>query len=159
MLGYVSMNFENSNIWHTFKTKKMRILSIIALLYICISCSNTKNATKPANNLNGKWVPVKQEMGGKELPKVVFEKQTLVMNDSNYVFTAESIDKGIVKYSDGKMDIYGKEGVNIGKHFTAIYKLENGQLTICYNLSGKGYPEQFDTKGNPLYFLSVSQKQ
>jgi uncharacterized protein (TIGR03067 family) len=57
------------------------------------------------------------------------------------------------------MDILGKEGVNSGKHFTAIYKLENDQLTICYNLSGDAYPAAFDTKGQPKYFMCVFKKQ
>ena len=56
------------------------------------------------------------------------------------------------------MDIYGKEGVNSGKHFTAIYKFEEGLLTICYNLSGDRYPEAFETKGKPMYFLSVFKR-
>ena len=103
-------------------------------------------------------MPVKQEMGGTLLPKAAFENQKLIISDSTYTFIAESIDKGVVKYRDDKMDIYGKEGVNAGKHFTAIYKFENEQLTICYNLSGDSYPETFETKGKPMYFLSVFKK-
>ena len=118
-----------------------------------------KNANAQPGNLNGTWVPVKQELGGQALPAASFEKQQLVINDSNYTFTAESIDKGVVKYNTGKMDIYGKEGVNAGKHFTTIYKFENDLLVICYNLKGDSYPETFDTKGNPLYFLSVFKKE
>ena len=57
------------------------------------------------------------------------------------------------------MDIYGKEGVNTGKHFTAIYQFENGKLTVCYNLSGDSYPETFETKGKPMFFLSVFNKE
>mgnify|MGYP001551270201 FL=1 len=83
----------------------------------------------------------------------------LIISDSNYTFTAESVDKGVIRCSGEKMDIYGKEGVNSGKHFTAIYKLENDQLTICYNLSGDAYPEAFDTKGKPKYFMCVFKKQ
>lgn len=97
-------------------------------------------------------------MGGKEFPPAVFEKQKLIIRDSSYTLIAESVDKGILKYSDHNMDIYGKEGVNSGKHFTAIYKFENDQLTICYNLMGNGYPESYETKGKPLYFLSVFKK-
>ena len=80
--------------------------------------------------------------------------------------SAESADKGEVTYNNGKMDIYGKEGVNAGKHFTAIYKYENlpaggagGQLTICYNLMGDSYPEAFETKSKPVLFLSVFKKE
>jgi len=98
-------------------------------------------------------------MNGKELPKASFESKKLIMNDSNYLFTAESTDKGVVKYSNGKMDIYGREGVNSGKHFTAIYKYENEQLIICYNLMGNGYPEAFDTRDKPMYFLTVYKRE
>lgn len=129
-------------------------------LFFCLTtgCTSTNKATKTTNKLNGTWVPVKQEIGGKELPPIAFEKQKLIISDSNYTLIAESTDKGVVKYNNDKMDIYGKEGVNTGKHFSAIYKLDNGQLTICYNLLGNGYPETFDTKGKPIYFLSVFRK-
>jgi uncharacterized protein (TIGR03067 family) len=112
-----------------------------------------------ANKLNGTWIPVRQEIAGKELPKAVYEKQKLVIIDSNYTFTAESVDKGIIKYGGDKMDIYGREGINTGKHFTAIYKFENEQLSICYNLVGDSYPDAFETKSKPTLFLSVFTKQ
>lgn len=108
--------------------------------------------------LNGTWKPVRQEMAGNPMPESYFEKQELILSDSNYTFSAESIDKGIATYADGKMDIYGKEGVNTGKHFMAIYKLENDMLTICYNLKGDGYPEGFETKDKGLLFLSEYKK-
>ena len=137
----------------------MRLITFISLLILGLSCASTKNATMKPNKLNGTWVPVKQEMGGTLLPKAAFENQKLIISDSTYTVIAESIDKGVVKYRDDKMDIYGKEGVNAGKHFTAIYKYENEQLTICYNLSGDSYPEAFETKSKPLLFLSVFKKE
>ena len=130
--------------------------------FVCLTivgCSATKETTMDSSNLSGVWTPIRQEIGGKELPKVVFEKQKLTISDSTYIVVAESEDKGTLKYSDGKMDIYGKEGPNTGKHFTAIYKLENGQLIICYNLKGDSYPEAFETKSKPMFFLSVFQKE
>ena len=134
---------------------------LLVLLIICLSigCTTTKNAKSPVNVLNGTWIPIKQQMGGKELPPVAFEKQKLIILDSNYTFIAESVDKGLVKYDNGKMDIYGKEGVNTGKHFTTIYKYENEQLTVCYNLLGDSYPESFETKSKRTLFLSVYKKQ
>lgn len=97
-------------------------------------------------------------MGGKELPPVAFQNQKLVISDNTYTFSAESVDKGTLTYKGGQMDIYGKEGVNTGKHFTAIYKLENNQLTICYNLAADSYPTAFETKSKPTLFLSVFKK-
>lgn len=108
--------------------------------------------------LNGTWIPIKQELSGTLLPNAAFEKQKLIINDSSYTVIAESIDKGVVKYTNNKMDIYGKDGVNAGKHFTAIYKYEKGQLTICYNLVGDNYPEDFETKSRRLLFLSVFKR-
>ena len=135
----------------------MRQLSFIAVLILSLGCHTTKNALK-LGKLNGTWVPVKQEMGGSSLPNIAFEKQKLILNDSNYTVVAESIDKGTVRSNGDKMDIYGKEGVNAGRHFTAIYKYENDELTICYNLSGDSYPQAFETKSNHLFFLSVFKK-
>ena len=98
-------------------------------------------------------------MAGKALQKDDFANQKLMISDSNYTFTAESVDKGVLKYGDGKMDIYGREGVNMGRHFTALYKYENEELTICYNMGGDSYPEGFETKGKRLFFLSVFKKE
>jgi uncharacterized protein (TIGR03067 family) len=137
----------------------MRLIAIISMLILGLNCTSTKNATMKSGRLNGTWVPIKQELGGKLLPNIVFEKQKLIIADSTYTVIAESVDKGVVKYRDDKMDIYGKEGVNAGKHFTAIYKFENEQLTVCYNLTGDSYPETFDTQGKPMYFLSVFKKE
>ena len=137
----------------------MRQLIFLLLICSAIACSISKHSTAKSNPLNGLWIPTQQEMGGKALPPTFYATTKLTMSDTLYTLVAESVDKGIVKYKDGKMDIYAKEGVNSGKHFTAIYKIENDQLTICYNLSGKNYPETFDTKGNPLFFLSVYKKE
>ncbi len=136
----------------------MRLPTFISLVIIGLSCASARNATMKSNPLDGTWVPVKQEMAGTLLPKAAFEKQKLIISDSTYTVIAESVDKGIVKFMDDKMDIYGKEGVNSGKHFTAIYKFEEGLLTICYNLSGDRYPEAFETKGRAMYFLSVFKR-
>lgn len=108
--------------------------------------------------LNGTWVPVKQEIGGTSLPQGALQ-QKLIIDGNNYTVIAESTDKGIIELSDGnKMDIYSKDGVNAGKHFTAIYKHEGNQLTICYNLAGDSYPQAYDTNGKPAFFLSVFEK-
>jgi uncharacterized protein (TIGR03067 family) len=137
----------------------MRSILFPSLLIFCLVCSSTINVAAQSNKLDGNWKPVREEFGGSELPPASFEKQKLTIIDSNYIFIAESVDKGIARYKDGKMDIYGKEGVNIGKHFTAIYKFENELLLICYNLSGDKYPEAFETKGKPTYFLSTFKKE
>lgn len=137
----------------------MRLIIFFSVLILSFGCSSTKNLKMKPNELIGIWVPIKQNIAGAELPAATFAKQKLIISDSTYTFIAESVDKGEVKYNGNKMDIYGKEGVNAGKHFTAIYKYENEQLTICYNLSGDSYPEAFETKSKPALFLSVFTKE
>jgi uncharacterized protein (TIGR03067 family) len=134
--------------------------SILLFAMICIiSCASSKNIAGYGNKMNGNWVPVFQEIGGTPLPAAAYDNQKLIISDSNYTVIAESVDKGTVKVSSNQLDIYGKEGVNKGKHYSAIFKLENNELTICYNLRGTEYPAEFDTKGKPLYFLSRFKKE
>ncbi len=137
----------------------MRLIILISFLSLLSGCTGTKPDSGLQDKVSGTWIPVSQEIGGNILPKTAFEKQKLILKDSTYTVVAESIDEGVVKYSGNKMDIYGKNGVNAGKHFTALYKYENGKLTICYNLAGDGYPESLTTKGKPAYFLSVFEKE
>ena len=134
--------------------------SILIFVIICIiSCAGSKNSTGNGHQLNGSWVAVFQEFGGNPLPATAYDNQKLIISDSNFTVIAESVDKGTVKVSSNQLDIFGKEGVNKGKHFTAIFKLENNELTICYNLKGTEYPAEFNTKGKPLYFLSRFKKE
>lgn len=135
----------------------MKLLFFVSVLLTCFSFKPYKSdSLNPA--LNGTWAPIKLEINGNELPSAAFEKQKLIINDTNYTFIAESVDKGVVKIGKEKLDIYGKDGVNEGKHFTAIYKLVDGLLTICYNLAGDVYPEAFETKSKPTLFMAVFKK-
>ena len=136
----------------------MRGITTTTAFSFFILCGTTHIAGQ-SNQLNGTWVPVKLEINGNPLPAATFEKQKLIISDTLYTFIAESVDKGILKYNNGKMDIYGKDGVNAGKHFTTIYRFENDQLVICYNLAGDKYPEAFETKGKPTYFLATFKKE
>jgi uncharacterized protein (TIGR03067 family) len=135
----------------------MRFISLFAMTLL-LACTGPKH-TAFTHTLNGTWIPVKEMIGGNDLPAASFATQKLVILDSTYTFNAESEDRGIVNLHRDKMDIYGKTGVNAGKHFTALCKLENGELSICYNLAGDSYPENFDTKSKPAFFLCVYKKE
>ena len=108
-----------------------KYLFLAALFFI--SCKSSKLAGFNSNTLNGSWKPIQQEMNGRPLPAVVFQTQLLTIQDSLYTLKAESLDKGILRFANGQMDIFGKEGVNSGKHFTARYERKKDTLRICYN--------------------------
>ncbi len=137
----------------------MKPFSIILFIYLAVACSSTKETAFNSGELNGSWLPVKQQIGGKELAESDFQNQKLAIVDTSFLFIAESADEGSVAYSDGKMDIYVDVGVNAGRHFAAIYKLENELLTICYNLAEDIYPKSFETKSSPTLFLSVFRRE
>jgi uncharacterized protein (TIGR03067 family) len=137
----------------------MKRLSILFLLFLTVSCSSTKETASNSGELDGDWYPIRQEMKGQELPLDSFENQKMAIIGNSFLFMAESADEGNVTYSNGKMDIYVDVGVNAGRHFKSIYKYENEQLTICYDLKGGDYPETFDTSKNPNLFMSTFRRQ
>lgn len=137
----------------------MRIAVLIISLVIAAGCNSPKKISAKPRGTDGVWIPVSQELGGTALPASTYKNYTLVLADSVYTYGGAQTDQGVIVYKAGRMDIYGRQGVNAGKHFTAIYKLENGLLTVCYNLAGTGYPEGFQTTGQRTYFLSVFKKQ
>src|SRR5690349_20237437 len=126
-------------------TEIMRFASILFLSFVLFSCSGSRVTAGRPGNINGTWVPVKEELGGTSLPSAAFQKQKLTISDSTYTMVAESVDKGIFRVSDDRIDIYGKEGVNKGRHIMAIYQMKNDELTICYNMAGTRYPVSFET--------------
>lgn len=134
----------------------MRRLVTLLLVCTCASCANFIDE-KPYG-LNGTWLPQSEELAGTPLPATAFKNIILTITDGNYTVTATGVDRGMISYSHGKMDIYGSQGVNAGQHFMAIYKVDGDLLTICYDLSGLGYPADYATKGHANYLLFVYKK-
>ena len=137
----------------------MKILSVLILFFLIVSCSSTKETASNSGKLDGDWYPIRQEMKGQELPLASFDNQKLAIIGNSFIFMAESADEGNVTYDKDRMDIYVEVGVNAGRHFKAIYKFENDLLTICYDLKGGDYPANFNTSENPNLFLSVFRKE
>ncbi|WP_420385885.1 TIGR03067 domain-containing protein [Roseivirga sp.] len=132
----------------------MRNICLFLLAFILFGCSNQNG-----ENLNGTWIPVEQEIGGQPLPETSFSSQRLTIADSLYTMQAESLDRGTIEMNEGKLDIYGTEGPNAGRHIRGIYKYENNLLIVCYDLSGQHYPEDFSTQGHALYFMAKFKKE
>lgn len=133
----------------------MKHLMLIVPSFLALGTGWSQNAGN-SKELDGLWQPIKEQVAGSDLNSAGFEKDRLSTNDTVYSYTNQ--DKGAVYYKDGKMDIYGREGINAGKHFMAIYKLDKDQLTVCYNLAGDGYPTAFESASKPTLFLAVFQR-
>lgn len=139
--------------------KSIIVLFIVAQCILMSACTLIKKTEKFNPALNGTWVPTSQSLGDYQLPKSFYERQQLIIDNDKYTVYAENIDKGEMKFKGNKIKIHSTDGANKGKRFTAIYKLENDQLTICYNLSGKNFPTEFSSAKHPQYFLSVFKRK
>lgn len=131
-----------------------RILFIV-FLFALSGCVIFKSRSNPYTALNGTWRPVSEILAGNPFPETLWANQRLMMYDSSYIVSAETVDAGKAILTDSTMDIYGLEGPNAGRHFKARYKLVNDTLTICYDLTGTLYPEAFISGPENYYFLAT----
>lgn len=114
--------------------------------------------TKEQTNLNGTWNTVYQEFEGRQIPSPEFEGQKLILYENTYTVIGAKSDEGIIKANEEKLDLYGTDGANRGRHYAAIYRINKNRLTICYNLAGGTYPSDFKTEGHRQYFLSIFER-
>ena len=96
---------------------------------------------------------------GKQYPDKILKAMKLVLKDDKYTvtITGEQPDEGTTTLDTDKtpkaMDIKGTNGPNKGKTILAIYELKGDTLRVCYDLSGKARPSEFETKPNTLLFF------
>lgn len=102
-------------------------------------------------NVDGRWLAVQAELAGQAFPDGVTKTFLLIIRDGDYEMQN---DHGTVKLlDDGRMEVSGAVGPNAGKTYKAIYKLKQDELMICYDLSGKDFPEAFATQPDTKLFL------
>lgn len=114
--------------------------------------------TNMLSNLNGTWLAIYQEFEGNEIPPAAYEGQQLTLQENTYTVIGAKTDEGIIKVNGQNLDIYGTDGANKGRHYSAIYQIEDNQLTICYNLAGTSHPRDFKTTGKSQFFLAKFQR-
>jgi uncharacterized protein (TIGR03067 family) len=150
------------------KGKAMRTIGRIVasirdlLVAVAIAGASWADAPDETQALQGTWTAVKMELAGEVVPWMV----TLTIANNAYEIVANGLpDKGSCKIDTaarpGRMIITGgKDGPNAEKTFLAIYEINGDTLRICYDLSGKKYPETFATqKGTPLYLVTYQRKK
>ena len=139
------------------------VLVMLVGLLTASACWSGEKKGAPA--IEGTWLPVKAELGGKAFPDEVLKTMKLTMSDGKYtVNVGEKIDKGTLKLKPATkpkaIDITGTQGPNKGKTFLAIYQLKGDTLQICYDLAGKQRPKEFKTvKDTQLFFVSYKRQK
>ena len=117
------------------------------------------------NPLAGTWIPETAEINGKPFPDEIRKSMKLVIgNDDTYTVTVgDKADKGTVKVNSTakpkEIDIIGAEGPNKGKTLLAIYEHTGDTLRICYDLSGKARPTEFNSVGGTHFLVTYKREK
>ncbi len=150
----------------TFHGVNMKCLVLLGIVTVAASSAARAEGPDDLKAMDGVWLPVKAELGGKPMPDAVLKTITLKVDDGKYevVVGKEGADSGTCKLvpdsSPKGMDIEGKKGPNEGKTFLTIYELKGDTLRVCYDLSGKSRPKEFKTeKGTALYLVTYERKK
>ena len=137
----------------------VKLLFLLNVCYLVFAPWQNQKADEDWKMIEGAWIPVVAELGGKPLPQEFLKDTKLVLADGHYTYIN---DHGTYKLIPGEtpkaMDITGKEGPNQGKTLLAIYELTGDTLRICYDLEGKTRPSEFATKAGTQQLL-VSYKR
>lgn len=118
--------------------------------------------------LQGEWQLSSAKIGGRIFPASVISSTKLTITKEGYtVVTQTGTDSGDLKIMTEtddtnkhmRMDVIGTEGPNKGKKFPAIFKFDDkGNLHICYDLSEKARPADYESPSGSLIFLAVYKK-
>ena len=118
-----------------------------------------------ACGLEGAWVPVAASVSGKELVVAELRVKYLVLDGHDYSIIDRSnqiVDRGEYLVNDSAtprtIDIVGRDGPNAGRSMLAIFELKGDQLTVCYDLDGKGRPENMQVDEDQL-LLSITYER
>jgi uncharacterized protein (TIGR03067 family) len=142
-----------------------KLLCILVIAFASLT-SFAGDDSADVKSLQGTWLPVKAELGGKPMPDAVLKKITLTLTNHDYevTITGEQSDHGTwtldTSANPKGMSVTGTKGPNNGKTFPCTYELNGDTLRICYDLSGAKRPTEFKTTaGTKLYLVTYSRKK
>jgi uncharacterized protein (TIGR03067 family) len=143
---------------------KCQLFVPLLLVFSLTSIAWSGAGAQDAKQIQGTWVPLSAELGGKALPDDVRKSIKLVLKADTYVVTAgKEPDEGKCKIDPTKtpktLDITGTKGPNMGKTFPCIYELNGDTLRVCYDLSGKARPTEFKTTEGSMLFLVTYRRE
>jgi uncharacterized protein (TIGR03067 family) len=101
--------------------------------------------------LEGAWVPVNASVAGTPLAVADLRVRYLLLECGGYRIIDGSnqvVDGGEYRVdatsAPASMDIVGRTGPHAGRTLFAIYELRDDELTVCYDLEGRGRPSRLE---------------
>jgi uncharacterized protein (TIGR03067 family) len=113
--------------------------------------------------LNGLWALTSGVSKGESMPEATVNTIRLALRSGKYsVRVGNQVDQGTYTIDASKtpktLTLEGTSGPNKGKKMLAIYELEKETLKVCYDTSGKAFPEKFESKPDTASFLATYKK-
>lgn len=132
-----------------------QVLTAISVIFLSLCVSEPP---KDLDLMQGTWVIQSAELSGNPFPPELSKSIQLKIEGDNYVVTSMGkADKGTCKLNPTvtpkTLEMTGVEGPNAGKTILAIYEVKEGELKVCYDLSGKEFPKEFKSVNGTLLFL------
>lgn len=142
--------------------RHVSLLVIVATASIGL-CADEKSSAPDSKALNGAWVLTSGIRGGENLPDEIVKSIHLYVANGKYsVKAGDVLDRGTCKVDPTKtpktLTLEGTEGPNKGKTMLGIYELDKDTLKVCYDLSGKAFPERFESKPKTPSFLATYER-
>jgi uncharacterized protein (TIGR03067 family) len=141
----------------------VRYVTLLAVMALASTglCADQKPAK---DSLSGSWTLTSGVMSGEKMTEEVRLSVHLMLRNGKYIAkVGEDTDQGTFTVDNSKtpaqITMVGTKGPNQGKTILAIFELDNGTLKICYDLSGKAFPEKFESKPDTKLFLATYAKQ
>ncbi len=138
------------------------VVGTLAIL-VPFSAGSVASADESDSALKGEWSAESGVVAGEPFPDEVLKTIKLTIKDGEYtVWVGEAEDRGTVrtdaKAQPAQMTLVGSEGPNKGKTILAIYRVEGEKVTICYDLSGKSHPAEFQSTAENKLFLATYRR-
>jgi len=153
--------------WATFlRSIIVRHLTFLFIMAIASTgfCADPKAPEREAAALNGMWTLTSGVTSGEKMTDEVLKSIHLVLANGKYTAkVGDETDVGTYKIDQTKtpntLTLTGTDGPNKGKTMLAIFELEKGTLKVCYDMSGKAFPESFESKPKTPSFLATYERQ
>ena len=126
--------------------------------------ADEKEKEKDAKELEGTYKLTHAELDGKLAEKATIETVTITIKGDEFVLSSSPDDKKVSKIKvtpDAKLatiDFTPQDGLEKGKTFPGIYKLEKGELTIAFSEKGDRPKEFKSDNGVMLLKLKKAEK-
>lgn len=139
--------------------------TMVALAIYALAFAISNEPSKDLDLMQGTWNIQSAELSGNPFPPEVSKSIKLTIEGNNYTVVAGgNSDKGICKLNPDvtpkTLEITGVEGPNKGKTILAIYEVKEGELKVCYDLSGKEFPKEFKSlNGTQLFLVSYTKEK